>query len=37
MWSESQPPIGRKTTVTRANPAAFVPASVGERPYQVLR
>lgn len=35
--SESQPPIGRKTTVTRANPAALVPASVGDISYQVFR
>ncbi len=35
--SESQPPIGRKTTVTRANPAALVPASVASSSYQVFR
>lgn len=35
--SASQPPKGRKTTVTRAKPAARVPASVGLRPYQVRR
>ncbi len=35
--SASQPPNGRATTVSRANPAALVPASVGVSPYPLFR